>query len=131
MLNASALDLIVSDFDGLLTNNRVLVLDDGGEADLCTRADGLAFDTFREKDIPVCILSTETSPVAAARRGPLPRLDRLPADLVYYPRRTITRKINVVRRLAKGLRQLARPFPAASGQAGQMIPGSQSGGHRC
>ena len=59
--------LIVFDFDGVLTDNRVLVFDDGREAVLCNRADGLAFDLFRRMGIPTLILSTERHPVVAAR----------------------------------------------------------------
>ncbi len=59
--------LIVFDFDGVLTDNRVLVFADGSEAVLCNRADGLAFDLFRTEGIPVLILSTEKHPVVAAR----------------------------------------------------------------
>jgi len=59
--------LIVFDFDGVLTDNRVLVFDDGREAVLCNRADGLAFDLFRQEGIPALILSTEKNPVVAAR----------------------------------------------------------------
>lgn len=59
--------LIVFDFDGVLTDNRVLVFADGSEAVLCNRADGLAFDLFRKEGIPVLILSTEKHPVVAAR----------------------------------------------------------------
>ncbi len=60
-------DLVVFDFDGVLTDNRVLVMQDGQEAVFCNRADGLAFDMFRAKGLPALILSTETNPVVAAR----------------------------------------------------------------
>jgi YrbI family 3-deoxy-D-manno-octulosonate 8-phosphate phosphatase len=65
------ISLIVFDFDGVLTDNRVLVFDDGSEAVLCDRADGLAFDLFRQEGIPALILSTEKHPVVAARAGKL------------------------------------------------------------
>jgi YrbI family 3-deoxy-D-manno-octulosonate 8-phosphate phosphatase len=61
------ISLIVFDFDGVLTDNRVLVFDDGREAVLCSRADGLAFELFRRHGIPALILSTEKHPVVAAR----------------------------------------------------------------
>ena len=61
------ISLIVFDFDGVLTDNRVLVFDDGNEAVLGNRADGLAFDLFRQEGIPALILSTEKHPVVAAR----------------------------------------------------------------
>jgi YrbI family 3-deoxy-D-manno-octulosonate 8-phosphate phosphatase len=59
--------LIVFDFDGVLTDNRVIVFDNGHEAVLCNRADGLAFDMIRAARIPVLIISTERNPVVTAR----------------------------------------------------------------
>lgn len=59
--------LIVFDFDGVLTDNRVLVMQDGTEAVFCSRADGLGFDMFRKANIPVIILSTERNSVVTRR----------------------------------------------------------------
>lgn len=59
--------LVVFDFDGVLTDNRVFVFEDGSEAVCCNRADGLAFDMLREAGLPAIILSTETNKVVAAR----------------------------------------------------------------
>ena len=59
--------LVVFDFDGVLTDNRVLVLEDGREGVFCSRADGLAFDMLRKAKIPVLILSTERNKVVSAR----------------------------------------------------------------
>ncbi|HUC60485.1 MAG TPA: HAD hydrolase family protein [Alphaproteobacteria bacterium] len=66
-LDPARVALIVFDFDGVLTDNRVLVLEDGREAVLCSRADGLGFDALRAARIPTLILSTERNPVVAAR----------------------------------------------------------------
>ena len=68
-MNADRLrfDLIVFDFDGVLTDNHVLVLENGLEAVVCNRSDGLAFDMLRKADMPVLILSTEGNKVVAAR----------------------------------------------------------------
>lgn len=63
--------LIVFDFDGVLTDNRVIVFDNGHEAVLCNRADGLAFDMMRAARIPVLIISTEHNPVVTARAAKL------------------------------------------------------------
>ena len=62
-----SLDVIIFDFDGVLTNNKVLLDQDGKEWVVCHRGDGLAFDVFRKLNIRVCILSTEKNPVVAAR----------------------------------------------------------------
>ncbi|MEO5332415.1 MAG: acylneuraminate cytidylyltransferase [Magnetococcus sp. YQC-5] len=61
------MDAIVFDFDGVLTDNRVLVREDGCESVYCSRADGLGFDMLREHAIPTFIMSTETNPVVSAR----------------------------------------------------------------
>lgn len=68
---AGGVSLLVFDFDGVLTDNRVLVLEDGREAVLCNRADGLAFDMFRAAGVRVMIMSTERNPVVAARAAKL------------------------------------------------------------
>lgn len=65
------LDALIFDFDGVLTDNRVLVFDDGREAVWCNRGDGLAFDFLRRVGLPVHILSRETNRVVAARANKL------------------------------------------------------------
>lgn len=64
-------DLLVFDFDGVLTDNRVLVLEDGREAVVCNRADGLGFDLLRDAAVNVMVMSTERNPVVAARAAKL------------------------------------------------------------
>ena len=61
------IDLIVYDFDGVMTDNRVLVFEDGTEAVVVNRADGLGVDLLRTLGIEQLILSTETSPVVRKR----------------------------------------------------------------
>ena len=60
-------DLIVLDFDGVLTDNSVYVFEDGREAVRCTRADGMGCDLLRAEGIELLILSTEENPVVTAR----------------------------------------------------------------
>ena len=69
--NYRDIDLIVYDFDGVMTDNRVIVFQDGTEAVVVNRADGLGVDRFRELGIPQLILSTETNPVVKARAAKL------------------------------------------------------------
>lgn len=66
-MNITEIDAIVFDFDGVLTDNKVLVHQDGSESVLCNRADGLAFDVLRKLAIPAYILSTESNPVVTVR----------------------------------------------------------------
>ena len=58
-IKINSLDAIIFDFDGVLTDNKVYVFQDGKEAVKCNRADGLGFDILRENKLPVFILSTE------------------------------------------------------------------------
>lgn len=61
------IDLVVFDFDGVMTDNRVLVSADGGEAVLCDRSDGLGVSMLRKRGLEMAVLSTETHPVVEAR----------------------------------------------------------------
>lgn len=47
-MELSNLKLLVFDFDGVLTNNKVLLNEHGEEFVSCTRSDGLAFDALRK-----------------------------------------------------------------------------------
>ncbi len=59
--------LAVFDFDGVFTDNRVLVFDDGREAVYCTRADGLGLERLAAAGFDILVLSTETNGVVGAR----------------------------------------------------------------
>ncbi len=60
--------LLVLDFDGVLTDNRVLVHQDGSEAVRCNRSDGLGIERLRAGGrVETVVLSKETNPVVAAR----------------------------------------------------------------
>ncbi|MBF0180437.1 MAG: HAD hydrolase family protein [Magnetococcales bacterium] len=64
-------DAVVFDFDGVLTDNRVLVRQDGIESVTCSRGDGMGLGLLRKAGIPVFIMSTETNPVVSARAAKL------------------------------------------------------------
>lgn len=66
-INKDDIDLIIYDFDGVMTDNRAIVMQDGTEAVIVNRADGLSVDYIRKKNIPQMILSTESNPVVKAR----------------------------------------------------------------
>lgn len=65
------LDLIVYDFDGVMTDNRALVSEDGREAVFCHRGDGMAIAALRKRGLRQIIISTEANPVVSARAGKL------------------------------------------------------------
>ncbi len=58
---------IVFDFDGVLTDNRVIQHQDGSEAVICSRADGLGIGMLRDAGVAMAVLSKERNPVVAAR----------------------------------------------------------------
>ena len=62
-----AIDLIVYDFDGVMTDDKVLVLQDGTEGVIVNRGDGWGVNIIRGLGIPQLIMSTETNPVIKMR----------------------------------------------------------------
>jgi 3-deoxy-D-manno-octulosonate 8-phosphate phosphatase (KDO 8-P phosphatase) len=64
---ARGLELVVFDFDGVFTDNRVLVMEDGREAVLCNRSDGLGIEMARAAGLKMLVLSKEANPVVSAR----------------------------------------------------------------
>lgn len=58
---------VVFDFDGVMTDNRVLVAEDGRESVFCSRADGLGMQMLSRAGVGCLVLSTETNPVVSAR----------------------------------------------------------------
>lgn len=62
---------VVLDFDGVLTDDRVVTLEDGREAVVASRSDGLGIERLRRAGIPVLVLSKERNPVVAARAAKL------------------------------------------------------------
>lgn len=58
---------VVTDFDGVHTDDRVALDQHGVESVLVNRSDGMGIALLRRAGIPVLILSAETNPVVAAR----------------------------------------------------------------
>lgn len=61
------IEMLVMDFDGVLTDNRVWVDQDGREMVAANRSDSLWLNLLREKGIEAFVISKETNPVVAAR----------------------------------------------------------------
>lgn len=59
--------LVVFDFDGVFTDNKVYTAQDGTEMVMCDRRDGLGVKMLRERGIDMFILSLETNSVVEAR----------------------------------------------------------------
>lgn len=59
--------LVVFDFDGVMTDNRVVVHQSGEESVLCHRGDGWGIARLREAGFEVLVVSTEANQVVSAR----------------------------------------------------------------
>jgi YrbI family 3-deoxy-D-manno-octulosonate 8-phosphate phosphatase len=58
---------VIFDFDGVFTDNRVYVSQDGSESVSCCRSDGLGLRRLDDVGIQYCIVSTETNPIVTMR----------------------------------------------------------------
>jgi N-acylneuraminate cytidylyltransferase len=63
----NTIDLLVFDFDGVMTDDSVWVDQDGRESVAANRGDGLGIAMLRKAGIPMLVLSTEPNPVVSAR----------------------------------------------------------------
>jgi len=84
--------LIVYDFDGVMTDNRVIVDETGRESVVVNRADGLAVSLIKRMGIEQLILSMEKNPVVLRRAEKLGLLclnglDNKKETLIQYLRR--------------------------------------------
>ena len=63
----SQIKAIVTDFDGVHTDDKVIVDQDGREAVVCSRRDGMGLEKLRKAGYRILILSKEQNPVVARR----------------------------------------------------------------
>lgn len=82
---------LVLDFDGVFTDNRVLVSQDGVESVLCHRGDGLGIERLKQAGILVVVISKEPNPVVSARCHKL--------GIPYF--QNVTDKLAVLKQVAK------------------------------
>ena len=66
-----SIKIVFFDFDGVFTDNRVIVDEQGSEAVLCNRSDGVGIARLRSVGVESIIVSAETNPVVKARAGKL------------------------------------------------------------
>lgn len=69
--NIKSIKLIVFDFDGVFTDNKVIVSDQGRESVICNRSDGIGLSRVKSLNIEMLILSTETNSVVTHRANKL------------------------------------------------------------
>jgi len=71
ILDGNAIDLIIYDFDGVMTDNCAIVDEFGHESVIVNRSDGLAVKLIRAKGIEQLIVSTEGNAVVGVRADKL------------------------------------------------------------
>jgi YrbI family 3-deoxy-D-manno-octulosonate 8-phosphate phosphatase len=62
---------VVFDFDGVMTDDRALVSQDGHESVTVSRADGLGIERLHQAGMAMLVISKERNPVVSARAGKL------------------------------------------------------------
>lgn len=60
-------DALITDFDGVHTNDTAILSADGSEQVQVSRSDGMGVARLRNRSIPFLILSTERNPIVSAR----------------------------------------------------------------
>lgn len=58
---------LVLDFDGVFTDNKVIVSQNGTEAVVCDRSDGWGLTLLKQFGLPILVLSSEQNPVVQVR----------------------------------------------------------------
>jgi YrbI family 3-deoxy-D-manno-octulosonate 8-phosphate phosphatase len=87
--------LLIFDFDGVMTDDRVWVDQEGHESVAANRQDGLGISMLRKAGIPMVVVSTETNPIVTARCR---KLD-LPAIQGVGDKKTVVQSLMAERRL--------------------------------
>jgi 3-deoxy-D-manno-octulosonate 8-phosphate phosphatase (KDO 8-P phosphatase) len=59
--------LVAFDFDGVFTDNKVYVFQDGTEAVRCHRGDGIGLEKLKYLGVDCVVVSTEVNPIVGAR----------------------------------------------------------------
>ncbi|QFI69659.1 acylneuraminate cytidylyltransferase [Sinorhizobium alkalisoli] len=68
---ANKIKALITDFDGVHTDDCVIVNQDGSEAVRCSRSDGMGIEMLRHRGLKLLILSREQNPVVKARAAKL------------------------------------------------------------
>lgn len=71
MFSVQDISLIVYDFDGVMTDNKVILSEDGSESIIVNRSDGLAVEIIKKIGIQQLILSKEKNKVVISRASKL------------------------------------------------------------
>ncbi len=66
-MKLNQIKIIFSDFDGVLTDNKVYLNEEGLESVLLNRSDGLAVQILKKNNIKILVVSTESNIVVSKR----------------------------------------------------------------
>ena len=58
---------LILDFDGVFTDNKVILSAEGVESVVCDRSDGYAIEQLEKRGFPILVLSTEKVPIVRLR----------------------------------------------------------------
>lgn len=67
MVDFSNIKLLAFDFDGVMTDNKVIVDENGKESVVCNRSDGMGVEMVKKRGIEVIVISKEQNKVVKAR----------------------------------------------------------------
>jgi len=70
-IQSQTIRLLIYDFDGVLTDNKVFISEDGKESVCCNRSDGLAIAKIKKIGVAQIIISTETNKIVSVRASKL------------------------------------------------------------
>tara|TARA_B100001093_G_C26715926_1_gene965642 strand:+ start:572 stop:1057 length:486 start_codon:yes stop_codon:yes gene_type:complete len=65
--NKKLIKLVIFDFDGVFTDNKVIVDQNGNESVICSRYDGYGIEKLRNHSIYQYVISSEVKPIANER----------------------------------------------------------------
>lgn len=60
-------EALILDFDGVFTDNKVILSAEGVESVVCDRSDGFAIQMLQRRGFPILVLSTEKVPIVKLR----------------------------------------------------------------
>jgi len=71
LLNFQNVKLVIFDFDGVFTDNKVITSENGNESVICWRSDGIGLSRIVKLGVKVAIVSTESNAVVSVRASKL------------------------------------------------------------
>jgi len=67
LVDIEKIKIFFFDFDGVFTNNKVIVSEDGKESVVCSRSDGIGLNQLKAYGYDLCVISSEINPLVNIR----------------------------------------------------------------